>query len=100
MRMIRRSGFALLCLAFALQCRASDHLDSPTVIADPRTDIGDVYAWTSPDHRQLNLVMDIVGHAFSDKVAYVFHVDSGKKFGVTTASTEIVCRFASATEAD
>ena len=98
--MNRRSGLALLCLAVALQCRASDHLDSPTVIADPRTDIGDIYAWTSPDHRQLNLVMDIVGHAFSDKVAYVFHVDSGRKFGATTDSVDIVCRFASATETD
>jgi hypothetical protein len=112
MRMIRCSRLALLCLAVAVQCRASDHLDSPTVIADPRTDIGDVYAWTSPDHRQLNLVMTIVGHSFSDKVAYVFHVDSGRKFGVTTESVDIVCRFvpagdslatrsvASATEAD
>lgn len=36
---------------------ASDHLDTPTVIADPRGDIGDVYAWMSPDARQLNLVM-------------------------------------------
>ena len=81
MRMIRCSRLALLCLAVAVQCRASDHLDSPTVIADPRTDIGDIYAWTSPDHQQLNLVMTIVGHSFSDQVAYVFHVDSGRKFG-------------------
>src|SRR3954469_14098787 len=77
-------------------CWASDHLDSPTVIADPRTDIGDVYAWMSPDHQRLNLVMTIVGHSFSDRVAYVFHVDSGRKFGSTTSSTDIVCRFAPA----
>jgi Domain of unknown function (DUF4331) len=100
MRMIRRSRFALVCLALAGPGWASDHLDSPTVIADPRTDIGDVYAWTSPDHRQLNLVMTIVGHAFSDKVDYVFHVDSGRKFGSTTATTDIVCHFTAATEAD
>jgi hypothetical protein len=96
MRMIRCSRLALLCLAVAVQCRASDHLDSPTVIADPRTDIGDVYAWMSPDHQRLNLVMTIVGHSFSDRVAYVFHVDSGRKFGSTTSSTDIVCRFAPA----
>jgi hypothetical protein len=36
---------------------ASDHLDTPTVMADPRADIGDIYAWTSPDGRHLNLVM-------------------------------------------
>ena len=91
---------SVLCLAVGAHCRASDHLDSPTVIADPRTDIGDVYAWTSPDQRQLNLVMTIVGHSFSDKVAYVFHIDSGKQFGRTTVTTDITCRFASATQAD
>lgn len=98
--MIRRSPLLLLGLVVALQCSASDHLDSPTVIADPRTDIGDIYAWTSPDRRQLNLVMDIVGHRFSDQVAYVFHIDSGRKFGTTTNSVDIVCRFATATETD
>ena len=91
---------ALVCLAVAAPAWASDHLDSPTVIADPRTDIGDVYAWTSPDHRQLNLVMTIVGHAFSDQVAYVFHVDSGRKFGATTVSTDIVCHFTAAAQTD
>jgi hypothetical protein len=91
---------SVLCLSVSAQSRASDHLDSPTVIADPRTDIGDVYAWTSPDHRQLNLVMTIVGHSFSDKIAYVFHVDSGRQFGQTTVTTDITCRFASATRAD
>jgi hypothetical protein len=29
------------------------------VIADPRADIGDVYAWTAPNGRQLNLAMTI-----------------------------------------
>ena len=79
---------------------ASDHLDSPTVIADPRADIGDLFAWISADGRKLNLVMAIVGHSFSDKLAYVFHIDSGTRFGCTTASIDIVCRFASATSAD
>jgi hypothetical protein len=73
--------------------RASDHLDAPTVIANPQADIGDVYAWTSANGRQLNLVMDIVGRTFSDKLQYAFHVDSGKTFGKTTATTSIVCRF-------
>jgi hypothetical protein len=72
---------------------ASDHLDTPTVIANPQADIGDVFAWTSPNGRQLNLIMTIVGHSFSDKIQYVLHVDSGKQFGTTTASTSIVCRF-------
>jgi hypothetical protein len=106
MRMLRSLRLAsamlipVLSLTGAGRCKASDHLDSPTVIADPRADIGDVYAWTSPDHQRLNLVMTIVGHTFSDKLAYVFHVDSGAKFGSTTATTAIVCRFAVTQEAD
>jgi len=72
---------------------ASDHLDTPTVIADPAADIGDIFAWTSSDGKRLNLVMDIVAHQFSDRLQYVFHVDSGKSFGKTTATTLIVCRF-------
>jgi hypothetical protein len=79
---------------------ASDHLDSPAVIADPRADIGDVYAWMSPDARKLNLVMAVVGHSFSDRLAYVFHIDSGRRFGATTATIDLTCRFASATRAD
>jgi tetratricopeptide (TPR) repeat protein len=71
----------------------SDHLDSPTVIADPSADIGDIYGWMSADGRRVNLVMDIVGRRFSDKLQYVFHVDSGTQFGATTASTSIVCQF-------
>jgi len=72
---------------------ASDHLDTPTVIADPAADIGDMFAWTSSDGRRLNLVMDIVAHQFSNRLQYVFHVDSGTKFGTTTSSMMIVCRF-------
>lgn len=75
---------------------ASDHLDSPAALANPAADIGDIFAWTSPEGKQLNLVMTLQGHAFSDKVQYVFHVDSGKTFGHTIASTSIVCRFAAA----
>jgi hypothetical protein len=78
----------------------SDHLDSPSVIADPRTDIGDLYAWTSTNGRQLNLVMTIVGHSFSNEIEYIFHVDSGKRFGKTTATTAIVCKFKSMKAAD
>ena len=96
-----RNGLALplsLSLALALGAiglsptNASDHLDTPTVAADPRADIGDVYAWTS-DGGRLNLVMTIVGHSFSDRIAYTFHVDSGKDFGKTTTTTAITCRF-------
>jgi hypothetical protein len=82
-----------LCALAPAGARASDHLDTPTVAADARADIGDVYAWTSPDGRRLNLVMTVVGHSFSDAIAYTFHVDSGKAFGKTTTSTALTCRF-------
>lgn len=72
---------------------ASDHLDTPTVAADARADIGDIYAWTAVDGRHLNLVMTIVGHSFSDELGYTFHIDSGKAFGATSASVEVTCRF-------
>ncbi len=89
----------LLAVCRVAPCLGSDHLDTPTVIADPRADIGDVYAWMSPAARELNLVMTIVGHSFSDKVRYIFHVDSGPSFGHTTASSVIECRFPARTVA-
>ena len=73
--------------------RASDHLDTPSVIANPQADIGDLFAWTSYDARRLNLVMTIVGKSFSDRIQYAFHIDSGHRFGKTTDTTSIVCRF-------
>lgn len=85
------SVLVFLSGAFALE--ASDHLDTPTVIADPAADIGDLYAWISSDGRRLNLIMTIVGARFSDRLQYVFHIDSGKEFGKTTSSSSIVCRF-------
>jgi hypothetical protein len=90
----------MVCLAASGVAQASDHLDTPSVIADARTDIGDIFAWTAPNGKQLNLVMAIVGHSFSNKVEYVFHVDSGKRFGKTTATITIACRIPDATHVD
>ncbi|MEO8006694.1 MAG: hypothetical protein ABI771_17385, partial [Betaproteobacteria bacterium] len=96
-RQVTAAFIALLLFAVSAKVtHASDHLDSPTTVANPQADIADVYAWTSPEGRQLNLAMTIQGHSFSDKVDYVIHVDSGKAFGHTTASTSIACRFAAA----
>lgn len=91
----RLLGAALggLALAAGGAAQASDHKDSPSVIADPAVDIGDIFAWTSPDAKRLNLVMAIVGHAFAERHSYTFHVDSGTAFGRTTASVEVTCRF-------
>jgi len=95
------SLFARLLVASALSTvcassNASDHLDTAAVIADPASDIGDLYAWASHDGKKLNLVMTIVGGKFSDHVRYEFHVDSGKSLGKSTATTSITCEFNSA----
>ena len=90
-------GWAFLGIALSLgateECAASNHLDTSVVTANPQANIGDIYAWMAPDGKHLNLVMDIVGRSFSDKLRYVFYVDSGRRFGKTTATTAIVCRF-------
>ncbi len=72
---------------------ASDHRDTAAVIADPAADIGDLYAWMSPDGRHLNLVLTIVGGKFSDHVRYAFHIDSGRTPGRTTSTSSIECDF-------
>lgn len=94
---VRQLLAALVAGAIAMggggAARASDHLDTPTVAMNPRADIGDLYAWTSPDAKQLNLVMTIVGEAFSENIEYTFHIDTGKSLGATTGTTSIVCRF-------
>ena len=88
-------GFAVGLIA--QPAAASDHLDTPTVIADPAADIGDLFAWTSADGTRLDLAMTIVAHQLSDRLWYVFHVDSGPRLGVTRATTTIACRRAGAT---
>lgn len=94
---VRQLVVALLfSTALTATTRASDHLDSPATVANPQADIGDMYAWMSPDGQRLNLAMTIQGHTFSDKVRYALHIDSGKSFSHTSASTTIECRFADA----
>jgi hypothetical protein len=90
-------GWMLLALAAGQPAGASDHLDTRTVIRDPRADIGDIYAWMSQDRKRLNLVMTIVGHSLSPDLEYAFHVDSGPEFGKTTRTSSIRCRAPSTT---
>ena len=99
----KSAAVALGCLVCGLWSGStwgSNHLDTPAVIANPQANIGDIYAWTAADGRHLNLVMDIVGDSFSDKLSYVFHIDSGPEFGKTAGTTQIVCRFPEPAVAD
>ena len=82
-----------LALCFGGTGWASDHFDSPAMTANPQADVGDLYAWTAADGRRLNLVMTVAGHSFSDRLRYEFHIDSGKAFGRTSATTTLSCRF-------
>jgi len=95
---MNRALFLAAYAFIAVTAHASDHLDSPATVANPQADIADVYAWTSPDRKHLNLAMTIQGHSFSDKIDYAIHIDSGNAFGRTSSSTSIVCHFARATE--
>src|SRR5688500_9735998 len=93
-------AIAVVMATSSIPAIAANHLDTPTVIAEPRADIGDVFAWMSPHTRRLNLVMTIVGRSFSDQLSYVFHVDSGRRFGETTQTLTIECRFTSSQAVD
>lgn len=99
MKQKRRNGrMAAACaaawLAFTQMggASASDHLDTMRVVEDPAADIGDLFAWMSPDRARLNLVMTLVGHELSPGHAYAFHLASGPRFGDATTATDILCQ--------
>lgn len=100
---------AALCGLFVMTpaAFAADHIDSPTVVEDPASDITDLFAWMNDDASSLNLVMDIMPNAgddatFSTAVQYVFDVYSAATVeDITTLNdpsadvvmTTIVCQF-------
>ena len=63
-------------------------------------DITDVYAWMSPDGKNVNLVMDVSPgddgtHAFGPQFQYVFHVTSTPGYGMPGTTRNVLCTFAS-----
>lgn len=90
---------ACAALALAAPAWAADHRDSPAVIADPSADVADVFAWSSPDGKSLNLVMTVgrdvaADFQFSDQVQYVFHTQSAAAFNESQANeVAIICQF-------
>ena len=97
---IRRFLELAACALLATATQASDHLDSPTVTRDAKADIGDFYAWMSPDAKRLNLALTIVGKSFSAGIDYVFHIDSGNAVGSTRETATLRCRFDAAGRID
>jgi hypothetical protein len=98
-------GVGIGALVVAHSTQAADHIDSPAAIANPMADIGDVYAWMTPDALKVNLVMTVSPadpgtRHFDNSVQYVFHVNSTASFGAATATeTKVICTFASDTDA-
>jgi hypothetical protein len=86
-----------LLLAFASgSALAADHVDSPSVIAEPSADITDVYAWVNGN--KVVLVMNVSPFAtdatqFSDAVTYVLHASSGPAYGNVSGDFRIVVQF-------
>ena len=93
---MNRASFSVSVFLFAvaLQSMAADHLDAPAAIADPATDIADVFAWTTADTRNINLVMTVPVAAFSDAVQYAFRVESTQAYGSAGVGIDVVCTFA------
>jgi len=110
--MKRRAAVALVAatgmaaLASLSVVRASDHLDGPRVIADPASDIADVFAFTSPeDPSRVVLVMTVTPYAtdasaFSPLVDYAFRVELVQALSPLTmdpTARDVVCTFDGAT---
>ncbi|HSG87980.1 MAG TPA: hypothetical protein VLA56_02130 [Pseudomonadales bacterium] len=88
-----RHGAAILLAVAGPAAIPADHVDSPSVIADPAADIADIFAWTTADTRSINLVMTIPAAAFSDAVQYAFRIESSEAYGVAGVATDVICTF-------
>src|SRR6266545_4059076 len=92
--------------------RMSDHISGPRAIADPVTDITDVFAFPSPESpRHLVLIMNVFPYAgpsacFSDAVRYRLRVRSvsiasnRRAFAVGTDEFTFDCTFDAPARAD
>jgi len=74
--------------------RAADHADSPGNVADPAADLTDVFAWTTPNATQVNLIIGVPAAQFSNAVQYVINVESSSAYGRTGTKVQIICQFA------
>ncbi len=77
---------------------AADHIDAPTAVSEPAVDIGDFFAWMTPDAESLNLIMTVAPFAteasgFSDAAVYAFHVNSSMGYGMAQTETQVLCSF-------
>lgn len=86
------------------QSHAADHLDSPTAMANPMADIGDVYAWMDSTSGKVNLAMTVSPkddgtHSFDNSIQYAWHITNHPgqpafaAFGKAGATTNVICTF-------
>ncbi len=87
-------SLAIASLAGSMRIDAADHVDSPSVVADPSADITDIFAWMTPSATEVNLILAVPAAAFSDAVDYVFHVESSEAYGVAGTQVDVICEFA------
>jgi hypothetical protein len=101
-------GLAAGVLVMTQSSHAADHLDSPAAKGNPMADIGDLYAWMTPDHSTVNLAMTVSPaddgtRHFDNSLQYAFHVVShpgasaAAAFGKPGTETNVICTFASDT---
>jgi hypothetical protein len=105
------AGFAGWLIVHTTPSHAADHLDSPTLAANPMADINDVYAWMTPDALNVNLAMSVSPNDpgtmampnmrhFSPSILYTFHVTSTPGVGMAGMETLVTCRMNSDTDAE
>ncbi len=100
------AALGLGALLVAHTSHAADHLDGPAASGNPMADIGDLYAWMTPDATKVNLVMTVSPgddgtRHFGSTIQYAFHVTAQAGYGMATGAveTDIICTFASDTSA-
>ncbi len=85
---------AISGLTGSLTVQGADHVDSPSVTADPSADLTDIFAWMTPSATEVNLILAVPAAAFSDAVDYVLHIESSEGYGVAGTQVDIICEFA------
>lgn len=89
-------GAGLSALALTSPAKSADHKDAPATIADPASDINDVFSFL--DGGNFVMAMTVTPFAgmtakFSNTTQYVFHTSSGAAFGATTSDVNFICTF-------
>lgn len=90
------TAFVVAGLAATKKAESADHKDAPGTVADPASDINDVFSFV--DGGRVVLAMTVFPFApadakFSSATKYAFHTTSGTMFGETKASKDVICTF-------